>query len=103
MEFAQRELRFSNDALKIIQETTLVPEFFSVIHPAMTGAHLHRMNATALNYVSNELDAIGNGGEALEVPNLYQWVRDLMTLATTEALYGPDNPIRKHPNLVQDL
>ncbi|KAH7009626.1 cytochrome P450 [Ilyonectria destructans] len=103
VEFAQRELRFGNEALKIIQETTLVPEFFSVIHPAMTGAHLHRMNATALNYVSNELHAIGSGGEALEVINLYQWVRDLMTLATTEALYGPDNPIKKHSGLVQDL
>ncbi|KAF7555723.1 hypothetical protein G7Z17_g1957 [Cylindrodendrum hubeiense] len=103
VEFAQRELAFSNEMFKIIKETNLVPDFFSVIHPAMTGDHLHRMNANALNYVSKQLGAIGSGDEPLKVPNLYLWVRDLMTMATTEALYGPDNPIKEHSSLIEDL
>ncbi|KAK7428295.1 hypothetical protein QQZ08_005192 [Neonectria magnoliae] len=103
VEFAQRELAFSNETLRILQETQLVPDFFASIHPAMTGAHLHRMNANALNYVSGQLDGIGGGGKAFEVPNLFLWVRDLMTMATTEALYGSENPLRENPSLVEDL
>ncbi|KAH7152650.1 cytochrome P450 [Dactylonectria macrodidyma] len=103
VEFAQRELGFSDRALKILKETDLIPDFFAVIHPAMTGSHLHKMNANALNYVSKQLDGIGGGGDAFVVPNLFVWVRDLMTMATTEALYGPDNPFRGRPSLIQDV
>ncbi|KAF4983952.1 hypothetical protein FZEAL_744 [Fusarium zealandicum] len=103
VEFAQRELLLSDKAFKIVKETSLVPEFFASIHPAMTGANLHLMTANALNYVSGQLGLIGDGGKALDIPNLYLWVRDLMTLATTEALYGPENPIRENPSLIKDL
>lgn len=103
VEFAQRELGFTDEAFKIVKETDLIPDFFAVIHPSMTGSHLHKMNANALNYVSKQLDGIGGGGETFVVSNLFVWVRDLMTMATTEALYGPGNPFRGRPDLVQDL
>ncbi|KAM5357481.1 hypothetical protein ACJZ2D_016220 [Fusarium nematophilum] len=103
VEFAQRELAISDETFKIVQETNLVPEFFTVIAPAMTGSNLHRMNANALKYVSKQLEVSGGSNEALQVPNLFLWVRDLMTLATTEAMYGPENPVRKNPSMVDDL
>ncbi|KAM0431294.1 hypothetical protein ACHAPT_005265 [Fusarium lateritium] len=102
VEFAQRELALSDEASKIVRETNLVPDFFSVITKSMAGEHTHRMNANALRYVSKELEALG-GSEPSKVPNLFLWVRDLMTIATTEALYGPDNPIKGRPDLLEDL
>ncbi|KAJ3543484.1 hypothetical protein NM208_g3553 [Fusarium decemcellulare] len=103
VEFAQRELAITNETFRIVRETDLVPEFFACIPPAMSGAYLHRMNANALNYISKQLEIIGSGGKPLHVPNLFLWVRELMTMATTEAMYGPENPIREDPSLQDDL
>ncbi|KAF4817974.1 25-hydroxycholesterol 7-alpha-hydroxylase [Colletotrichum siamense] len=106
VEFAQKDLGLSNDVAKLLRETDLVPDFFGVIHPALNGAHLHRMNANALKYVSAELDRIGGGvgdESGLDVPNLFAWVRRVMTLATTEGLYGVENPVMKNLTLIDDL
>ncbi|KAG5746359.1 hypothetical protein H9Q70_010950 [Fusarium xylarioides] len=102
-EFAQRELLISNETAKKLKTTSLVPDFFAAIHPAMTGDHLHRMNANALNYVSKELATIGDAESSLKSSNLWLWLRDLITLATSEAMYGPENPIRENTSLIEDL
>ncbi|KAF4966884.1 hypothetical protein FSARC_5497 [Fusarium sarcochroum] len=102
-EFAQRELLIGNETAQKLKTTSLVPDFFSAIHPAMTGDHLHRMNANALNYVSKELATIGDAESSLKSSNLWLWLRDLITLATSEALYGPENPIRQNTSLIEDL
>ncbi|KAJ0164930.1 25-hydroxycholesterol 7-alpha-hydroxylase [Colletotrichum tanaceti] len=103
VEFGQREIGFGNAMLKVIQETTLLPEFFDSIHQSMTAANLHRMNANALKYVSDALDGVCDGSETFEATNFFVWVRNLMTMATTEALYGPGNPLRKSANLMEDI
>ncbi|KAM0543984.1 hypothetical protein ACHAPJ_012009 [Fusarium lateritium] len=102
-EFAQRELLISDETAHKLKTTSLVPDFFAAIHPAMTGDHLHRMNANALNYVSQELATIGDAETPLKSSNLWLWLRDLITLATSEAMYGPENPIRENKSLVDDL
>ncbi|KAM0261216.1 hypothetical protein ACHAPA_009850 [Fusarium lateritium] len=101
-EFAQRELLLTNETSDKLKTTSLVPDFFSVIHPAMTGEHLHRMNANALNCIADDINSIGNSSN-LEHPNLWLWLRDSITMATSEALYGPENPLRKDPSLLTDL
>lgn len=102
VEFAQKELGFDNATLKIIKESTLLPEFFEGVHTGMNAANLHRMNANALAYVSDALDDICKGDKVFETSNFFVWVRDLMTIATTEALYGPENPLRNDATLMQD-
>ncbi|TIC89847.1 25-hydroxycholesterol 7-alpha-hydroxylase [Colletotrichum higginsianum] len=102
VEFAQREIGFSNAMLKVIQETTLLPEFFDCIHKSMTADNLRQMNANALTYVSDALDGVCNGSETFEATNFFVWVRNLMTMATTEALYGPGNPLRNSASLMED-
>ncbi|KAK2057169.1 hypothetical protein LY76DRAFT_516842 [Colletotrichum caudatum] len=103
VEFAQRELGFSNAILKTVQESTLVPDFFEGIHQSMAADNLHRMNANALAYVSDALDDVCKGSEAYETTSLFAWTRDLMTMATAEALYGPHNPLRKDASLMEDI
>ncbi|KAL6916366.1 hypothetical protein FSHL1_007814 [Fusarium sambucinum] len=101
-EFAQRELLLSDRVQDKLKNTNLVPEFFAAIHPAMTGDHIHRMNANALNYISNDINKISGYGK-LEHANLWLWLRDLVTMATAEALYGSKNPLRHDNSLLDDV
>ncbi|KAF4999383.1 hypothetical protein FGRMN_2524 [Fusarium graminum] len=101
-EFAQRMLLLTNETTRKLKETTLVQDFFAAIHPSMTGDYLHRMNANALNYIAKELNNIGDP-EDLDLPNTWYWLRDTITMATTEALYGPENPLREDPSLLNDI
>ncbi|KAJ0359266.1 hypothetical protein COL154_008410 [Colletotrichum chrysophilum] len=102
LEFAQRELGFDNDTLKILRDSTLMPEFFDGIHAGMTPTNVRRMNANALRYVAKVLEDIP-AGEAFETTNFFLWVRNLMTLATAEALYGPANPLAKDASLMEEV
>ncbi|KAF9878224.1 prostacyclin synthase [Colletotrichum karsti] len=102
VEFAQRELGFDNDTLKILSNGVLLPQFFEGIHAAMTPRNVRRMNANALRHVAKVLEDIPDG-KAFESANFYVWVRDLMTIATAEALYGPENPIRKDESLLEQV
>lgn len=101
-EFAQRELLLSDRVQDKLKNTNLVPDFFAAIHPAMTGDHLHRMNANALNYISKDINKISGQG-SLEHANLWLWLRDLVTMATSEALYGSKNPLRQDRSLLEDV
>lgn len=102
VEFAQRELGYDDEADKLIREKHVVGAMFDAIHEGMGAHYVHSMNVNALRYVGDELAKI-NGSEELNIPNLYLWTRDLMTLATCEALYGPENPLKANSDLIEDL
>jgi hypothetical protein len=102
VEFAQRELAFDSSVDKIVKESGLMDEFFDAVHKGMAAHYVHNMNANALKYIAKRLEAVGRDDEVV-VSNLYLWARDLMTMATCEALYGPENPLAKHPSLMEDL
>ena len=105
MDFAQGVMGLSNEAFRPVRGTpereSLLPAFVNAIHHSMLQEHLHKMNAAALRYIAQRLNAVTASGT--EIPNVYMWMRDLMTLATTEALYGAKNPIRGRPDLIDDL
>lgn len=103
LEFAHKELAMRPEVFKIMQDTDVVPEVFTQNRPSMSGAHLHATNARALNFISGRLEGMGADGKTLEIPNLYLWVQELMTVATTEALFGAENPFKKNPGLVEDI
>ncbi|UNI24289.1 hypothetical protein JDV02_010047 [Purpureocillium takamizusanense] len=79
-----------------------VLEFFDALHVTVRGKPLHRMNANALSYISCRLDAM-KGTREIPVENLYLWLRELMTMATTTALMGQSNPLLQDATLVEDL
>ncbi|OLN81971.1 25-hydroxycholesterol 7-alpha-hydroxylase 3, partial [Colletotrichum chlorophyti] len=104
VEFAYKSLGFSKETNKLLQEQghSLVPEFFEGIQVGMGSKYVHRMNTNALSYVATMLENMSQGSESFQAANFFVWVRDLMTVATTEALYGPGNPFKNHPNLLED-
>lgn len=102
-EFANREVSLTHKYAQILRKSNFVPEYFESIHSSMTGNHLLRMNTHALEFIAGRLKNVGAGGEALVLPNFYIWVRDFMTAATTEALFGSNNPFLAEPGLLEDI
>lgn len=76
-------------------------------HALQTGDALLEMNTRALNCFAGFLDEIGKndqgkGKDELEV-RLSGWIRHTFTLATSAAIFGPDNPIRQDHTLIRCL
>jgi hypothetical protein len=107
LEFAQRVFGLSSKAMKALWgpdgelATSAAPHTMHLVKGAMQGQHLYRMNVSALNFIADELNNMGKDG--LEIPNLYRWLRRFMTLATSEGIYGKDNPVRQDESLVDAL
>jgi hypothetical protein len=106
-EFAQRMLDVSDAAMievKKIPENDKEPSFMrdmtQEIHGSMTGQHLHKMNAEALNHVAL---SINNIKDTLEPSSLYLWLRTTLSIATCTALLGPHNPMITDHSLVDAL
>ena len=55
------------------------------------GKDLERMTQAMLTQVSPYLDALANDGEV----NLFEWTRNMVTMCSTRAVYGPDNPFNR--------
>lgn len=70
-------------------------------HDAHEGTHaavapgpaLDQMNRTMLQCISASLDKLHATGTPTRI-NLARWLRHEVTLATSEAVFGPDNPFR---------
>lgn len=84
----------------IVSTTDILPTYFKSIYEGTTAKHIHQLNITSLKHVSLHINAIGKDG--FDAPNIYLWLRNLMTVATCEALFGPRNPIRSD-ELVEDV
>ncbi|KAF2684607.1 cytochrome P450 [Lentithecium fluviatile CBS 122367] len=68
--------------------------FSKAIHPAVTpGPSLDAMNRLAVQKVSQALGKLSS--QASKPLGLFEWVREDITLATTDSVYGPKNPFRE--------
>lgn len=69
------------------------------LHTSMfPGPGLWEMNARVLEKVAEMVNVIDS---EFEERNLWYWLRDSFTMATSEALFGVHHPLAKHPSLVQ--
>ncbi|CCF37880.1 hypothetical protein CH063_09110 [Colletotrichum higginsianum] len=78
------------------------PAFFGpwvkIIYGAMAGRPLLALNVSAVGRVAATLNVVGGG--ATDVEDLYRWTRGVFTLASTDSLYGRENPLRADGRLV---
>jgi hypothetical protein len=73
--------------------------FVPSTHPALSpGPGLDENNGAAIQHISDSLAKISDNGSS--TVELFSWVRQQMFIATTEAIYGPKNPVRD-PALVK--
>ncbi|KAM0272283.1 hypothetical protein ACHAQH_008730 [Verticillium albo-atrum] len=73
----------------------------------LKGEGLRKVNMAAIHTIEDRLhEDFGNSdttGDWLEVPNLYRWLRNTMTVASSRALWGPRNPLAGDPTLLDDF
>ncbi len=94
--------------MKIIEAPPQVEggdNYLSAIHQSMfqamaPGASLLEMNSRVLTTMAQYLDQIGTDEQQI---GLYRWTRDILTIATASALYGPENPVSDDNKLIDCL
>jgi hypothetical protein len=97
---AQKVTGFDDEYHKVLTSTNVLPEYFKSLYDGTTAQHIHQLNVTSLKHVSQHINSIG--GDGMKADNTYLWLRNLMTVATCEALFGPENPITSD-ELVEDV
>lgn len=77
----------------LMDDDSYTAKFASAIHPALTpGPNLDAINRNAAQSIACSLDSLQKeGGRTV---NLFDWLRDEIILATSDAVYGPHNPLR---------
>ncbi|KAH8892374.1 hypothetical protein GQ53DRAFT_823162 [Thozetella sp. PMI_491] len=72
-----------------------IMSFAKAIHPATSlGLGLDAMSRAAIGSIASVLDMVSEGGTA--VVSMFEWLRPELLLATTDAVYGPENPFRDY-------
>jgi hypothetical protein len=109
-----RDLSFDPHVNDFIEGTTSVgkvgmgifksPEFHpawvKIIYSSMTGVELLNMNVRAVDNIASRLnDSVAE--DSINVDNFYDWIRNVMLGAASDALWGPANPFRD-PSNAQD-
>lgn len=78
---------------KMLEDNSYLSTFVPSTHPALSpGPGLDAINGAAVRYISDSLAKL-SGGSATTV-ELFSWVRRELFMATTESIYGPNNPFR---------
>jgi hypothetical protein len=76
---------------KMFESNSYLSTFVPSTHPALSpGPGLDAINDAAIQYISRFLGRI-NTPDNVE---LFSWIRHQVFMATTESVYGPDNPFQ---------
>ncbi|KAH7378441.1 cytochrome P450 [Phaeosphaeria sp. MPI-PUGE-AT-0046c] len=117
-EFAQKVFGLPQSVFEQLLVPGLIPDFTDGIHQSFQKESLHKMNLRWLEEFSSKMDPLSDnkavvdmdnkGKEKLlatgiEVENFYLWCRDVMSLATTRALYGDHDPFSKDKSLLEAI
>lgn len=70
-------------------------ESYAAMRAALApGAGLDKMNRVMIQNIAGSLDDLIPAGSGYVNINLSHWLRDIVTLATTNSVYGPQNPFK---------
>lgn len=92
----------SKEAISIMNEDLITEKGFingmvKVTHPTMSnGPDLDALNAKAFEVLDKALETFANDSAPI---NMYEWIGKQIMRATTDAVYGPANPMRETGNL----
>lgn len=91
----------SKEAVAIMNEDLVTEKGFvngmvKATHPTITGPALDALNTKAFEVLDEALEALTNTPASV---NMYDWIGKQIMRATTDAVYGPSNPMRETRNL----
>ena len=78
-----------------------VAAVFKEMHTELNGSGLDAMNRAMMQNLGTVLDSFQtDGGQEID---LLKWSRSTITMANTDAVFGPGNPFRSQPSLDADF
>lgn len=100
---AERVAGIQGPGLELLREKAsggqgLGEETVHAMHPLLLGDGLDQMNERMINYLKKSIDELASYPS--KRIDLFEWCRDAMTIASTDAVYGPLNPYKSRT--VQD-
>lgn len=87
------------DAMRIYRDADFFSKWIKIVYSTLTGDNLLAVNSAAVQVVVDSLNGIPAKGK--EVPDLFLWTRDLLTMAGTTSLLGSKNPWKKDAKLCE--
>ena len=91
IEFAGNTFGMTPPQLDVYSQTANLEAMTHTIHRSLTGDNLLRMNVRALADIAAAINAV-RPAEAFEAPDVFEWLRNVVTMASTNALFGKNNP-----------
>ena len=91
IEFSGAALGMTEQQIKTYSEQANLDDITDAIHKSLLGDNLLRMNISALADVAKTLNAV-RPGAGLDVPDVFSWIQTVLTVASTRALFGNNNP-----------
>lgn len=92
LEFASGAMGMTKEHVEIFSRPGNMDEVNRVIHAALSGDNVYRMNVRALKDIAAELSSVPSGDEGLRVPDCATWLRNVIALATMTAMFGKNSP-----------
>ncbi|KAH8682620.1 cytochrome P450 [Xylariales sp. PMI_506] len=89
-EFIRNMTKTSAAAMEIYENPDFFSQWHQIVYSSLTGQHLMGINLATLQTLTKSLNEVPRDG--LAVPDIFLWMRDLMTLASTNSLLGDKNP-----------
>jgi hypothetical protein len=105
LQHAQGLLGLQDESVKIARDG-LLADLMSTTTPLLAGSALTDVNLSVLSHAAKTVSEIlssDNIGDGFAIPDLYSWMQTVGTVATTEALYGSENPIAAKQGLLYDV
>jgi hypothetical protein len=100
-EFIKMALSDDKEALPKALSPTFLSASQRAVHGGFGGSSLSSMNQHSIDFIAEFINAIGDEGQS--EPNMYLWIRTLITRASLIGLFGRDNPLENNLNLESDL
>jgi cytochrome P450 len=97
-DFIRRMTDVGDKAMKIYEDPAFFSRWLKIVYSSLTGAHLLAVNSAALRVIASSLNEVPLAG--VDIPDLFLWARDLISLASTTALLGDKNPWKLDPRLL---
>ncbi|KAF7556298.1 hypothetical protein G7Z17_g1523 [Cylindrodendrum hubeiense] len=91
IEFSKGMFGLTPTLLEAISQDSLMKELLETISSTLMGESLHKLNVVALTSLIQHLNAV-QAGTPFIVADSFLWIRDIVTEATTRALFGEMNP-----------
>ena len=70
-----------------------------IVAALLPGKYLEEMVEPMLRQATVYLEALGRSSEL----NLFVWMREMVTVCSMRAIYGPEDPFKKNPTYYNDL